>query len=43
MTAPPQTAMGDLVPLMYRGRWVRFGLSGADRFVTMMWFWLLLP
>jgi len=25
---PPQIAIGDLVPLLYRARWVRFGLSG---------------
>ncbi len=31
MTTPPQTAIGDLVPLMYRARWARFGLSGEVR------------
>ncbi|HEX9516973.1 MAG TPA: hypothetical protein VF940_12460, partial [Streptosporangiaceae bacterium] len=31
MTTPPQTAISDLVPLMYRSRWARFGLSGEVR------------
>jgi len=31
MTTPPQTAISDLVPLMYRARWGRFGLSGEVR------------
>jgi hypothetical protein len=31
MTTPPQTAISDLVPLMYRSRWAWFGLSGEVR------------
>jgi hypothetical protein len=31
MTTPPQTAISDLVPLMYRARWARFGMSGEVR------------
>jgi hypothetical protein len=31
MTTPPQTAISGLVPLMYRSRWARFGLSGEVR------------
>lgn len=31
MATPPQTAISDLVPLMYRSRWARFGLSGEVR------------
>jgi hypothetical protein len=31
MGTPPKAAIGDLVPLMYRARWVRFGMSGEVR------------
>jgi hypothetical protein len=34
MTTPHGTAMGELVPLMYRPRWARFGLSGEIRSST---------
>lgn len=31
MKTPPRIAIGDLVPLMYRPRWARFGLTGQVR------------
>jgi hypothetical protein len=31
MNTPPQISMSDLVPLMYKARWVRFALSGELR------------
>ena len=31
MTTPPQTAISDLVPLMHRSQWARFGMSGEVR------------
>jgi hypothetical protein len=31
MTTSPRTAISDLVPLLYRARWVRFGMSGEVR------------
>jgi hypothetical protein len=34
MTTPPQIAISDLVPLIYRARWARFGLSGDVRTMT---------
>ena len=31
MTTAPQTAIKDLVPLIYRARWARIGMSGEVR------------
>lgn len=31
MTTPPQIAIGDLVPLLYRSGWAQFSLSGEVR------------